>query len=245
MAAGRSALRLEIGYVAAMTAIALGVAIVTGHYAPVPPWPQLLGFTLAAGLLASRTIQLSSTVGSVSVAYIFVFAALLELGPIGALAAAAAAALGGTVFAPNRPIRRPLVVVSAVSNLALAATAAAWAYLRLHEACAEIGMNGGLLPAFVVIGVYYLVNSAGVCLLASVRSDRSAWRLWSDSISWTVLPFYFGGAAAMGMHLLALGVGPLVWAGLIPVVLLVHTGLELRARAVAAAKLAEERSSTP
>ncbi len=244
MATPKSAERTEYAYASAMGAAAIGAVILTACCARLPAWPELISFTLAAFLLGSRTLCITDTIGTVSVGFMFVFAALIELGPLGGVIAAVASALGGTLLVPDRTHRlRPLVVMAAVSNIALAAAAAGWAYLRLHEACAEMGLTGGVLPAFIVVGVYYMINSAGVCLMASPRVGQSAVRLWSDSLSWTVLPFYFGAGAVIGVHLVSNALGPIVWVALIPPVLLVHFGLVLRTRARVAAQLAQERAS--
>lgn len=233
---------LEYTYAAVIGVAAIAALVLTGLRSPVPPWHQLVAFAVAAFLLGSRTLRLSDTVGSVSVGFMFVFAALMELGPLGGAVVGAASALGGALLAPDLHYRqRPLVVVTAVSNIALAAAVSGWAYLSLHQACAEIGLTAGILPAFVVTGIYYLINSAGVCLMASPRAAQSAARLWSGSVAWTMLPFYFGGAAVVGVHLVSQALGPVVWLALIPVVLLVHFGLVLRTRARVAAQLAQER----
>jgi len=233
---------LEYAYAAVIGAAAIAALVLTGFRSPVPPWYQLVAFAIAGFLLGSRTLRLCNTIGSVSVGFMFVFAALMELGPLGGAVVGAASALGGSLLVPDIHYRqRPLVVIAAVSNITLAAAVAGWAYMGLHQSCVEIGLTGGILPAFVVVGIYYLINSAGVCLMASPRAAQSALRLWSDSVAWTMLPFYFGGGAVVGVHLVSQALGPAVWLALIPVVLLVHFALVVRTRARVAAKLAQER----
>jgi hypothetical protein len=233
----------EYAYAGAMGLAALAAVVLTVLHSPMPRWYELLAFAVAGFTLGSRTLRISDTVGSVSVGFMFVFAALVELGPLGGAITGAASALGGALLPPDLPYRqRPLVVIAAVCNITLAAAVSGWAYLRLQQASAEVGLTGGILPAFIVTGIYYVINSAGVSLMASPQAGRSAVYLWFDSLSWTVLPFYLGSAAVVAVHVLSDGLGPVLWLALIPVVLLVHFGLVLRTRARVAAQLAEERA---
>jgi hypothetical protein len=226
-----------------MGTVAAVVAGLTSCHAAMPPWYELAGFVFAACLLASRTIRLSETLGSVSVGFVFVFAALLELGPLGGAIVAAASAVSGTLLCSRKRRPRPVVVLAALANIVLAAGSAAWTYLWLDTACLEVGIATGLLPAFVAVGVYYMVNSLGVALMASTSGERSVLQVWSDNLSWTVLPFYVGGAVVMVVHLVGLGVGPWVWLALIPLVSLIHIGMELRTKAETAQPVEERQAA--
>ena len=180
-------------YAAASAALAAAVVGVSFAFGEFPEWYRVVGFTLAAGMLGTRTIKLSSTLGTVSVGFMFVFAALIELGPPAGLVAATASAFGGTMLCPlvcQRKRRPPaLVVVAAVGNVVVAAGAAGWAYLTLDAICTDMGLSMGIVPAFIAIGVYYVVNSIGVALMVSADGKRSLLDVWASNLSWTDVVF--------------------------------------------------------
>jgi hypothetical protein len=238
--------RLAAEHTISIGTLAAVVVVLTSWYGALPAWYELLVYSLAACALGTRTIRLSRTLGTVSVSFVFVFAALVELGPLAGVIAALASALGATlicplVCGPKKPISI-LVIGAAIGNVVLSAAAAGWAHTWIDRICVDAGIPLGVLPAFVVIGVYYMVNSMGVAVMASTTRDRTALQIWSDNLSWTVLPFYVGGAVVMAIHLVALAVGPIVWLALIPPVIVIHTAMALRAKAAAAA-LAERRAA--
>lgn len=246
MSPAARASRLAAEYTIAIGVVAAAVVVLTSWYGSLPTWYELAVYSLAACALGTRTIRLSRTLGTVSVSFIFVFAALVELGPLAGVIAALASAFGATIICPlicgpKKPVSI-LVVGAAVSNVVLAAAAAGWAYAWLDGICVEAGIALGVLPAFIVIGVYYMVNSMGVAIMASTTREKTALEIWSDNLSWTVLPFYVGGFAVVGVHLVALAVGPFVWLALIPPVVIIHTAMALRAKAVSAT-LAERRAA--
>ncbi len=231
--AGRAS-RLAAEYTIATGIIAVAVVALSSRYGSLPTWYELLGYSLAACALATRTIRLSRTLGTVSVSFVFVFAALVELGPLAGIIVGAASALGATLICPLvcGPRRRlsVLVIAAAVNNVVLSAAAAGWAYTWTERICVDAGLSLGILPAFIVIAVYYMINSMGVAVMASAYREKSTLQVWSENLSWTVLPFYVGGAVVVAIHLVALVVGPLVWMALIPPVVIIHTAMALRAK---------------
>jgi hypothetical protein len=237
----RAGPRRQAVYAMAMGAAAAVLAGVTAHYDPLPTWYELTGFVLAACLLACRTIRLSPTLGTVSVGFVFVFATLVELGPVAGIVAGAGSALTGTLLSVRQRRPRPVVVLAALSSIVLSAGVAGWAHAWLAAVCSDLGIGSGVLSVFVVIGVYYMVNSMGVALMASADGQKSVIQVWSDNLSWTVLPFYVGGVAVMVVHLVAAVIGPPVWLVLIPVTASVHVAMAIRARS-RADQPAEERT---
>lgn len=200
-----------------------------------PDWVELLGFAVAAFLLGSRTIRLSRMLGTCSVGFIFVFAAVVHLGPTAGVVAAIFAAIGGTFVAtgPGPLLRKPpaIVVLAAIANLTLAAAVAGAMHQALNAAYAELGISAGVLPIFLAIAAYYAVNSFGVALLGSTTTGQSPARLWAGSIAWTSVPYMVGGAAVAVVHFLALATSPLIWFALIPAAIIAHVAIDMRARA--------------
>jgi hypothetical protein len=234
--------RRQAFYAIGMGAGAALLAGITAQYGTLPPWHEVAGFALAAGLLASRTIRLSPTLGTVSVGFVFVFATLVELGPLPGIMAGAVAALSGTLLCPRQRRPRPVVVLAALSSIVLSAGLAGWGHRWLDAVCSDLGAASALLSVFIVIGVYYMVNSMGVALMASAGGEQSLGQVWCDNLSWTVLPFYVGGTAVTLVHLVAVVIGPYVWLVLIPATGLVHAAMAIRASR-RADRLAEERAS--
>ena len=213
-------------------AILAGLIFTTDEWAA---WYEIVGFSIAACLLGSRTISISRSMGTVSVGFIFVFATAVGLGPAEAIIAGAASVLGATVLSPlmSRPKRAPaaLVVITNVAIISLAAGVSGWCYGQLSGLYETIGISTGVLAAFIVIGIYYVINSMGMAVMASADGKRTVGAIWSENLYWTVLPYYVGGAAAVVVHALAAAVGPYVWLAIIPPTLLIHVGLDHRARA--------------
>ncbi|MGQ9730404.1 MAG: hypothetical protein ACUVX8_03950 [Candidatus Zipacnadales bacterium] len=225
----------RIVFVAVMGGVALLIGIMSLLSRTFPSLCGFLGFTFASGLLGTRTIRLSRSLGTISVGFLLVFATAIELGPLAGMVSGLAAALGGTVLCTflcgkgRRP--RALIVFGAMANIALAAGAAGWVFIGLERICADVGLPYDVLPAFTSMGIYYLVNSLGVAGLASLDGRRSVLAIWSDNLSWTVLPFYLGGAVVLLIHVLSVVAGPFVYVILIPTVSVIHLSLEYRAKA--------------
>ncbi|HJN15498.1 MAG TPA: hypothetical protein QGH10_08415 [Armatimonadota bacterium] len=106
----------------------------------------------------------------------------------------------------------------------------------------QVGLEVSVLPAFIAAGMYWALNSFGVALLGSTTAEKPTLRIWSDTIRWTVIPFYAGGAAVMVVHLIAAATGPFVWFALIPTACVLHVAMDFRAKA-RIAQLAEEKSA--
>jgi hypothetical protein len=241
----KRASRVAAEYTIAMGIVTIAVVGLTSWYGELPSWYDLIGYSLAACLLATRTIRLSETLGTVSISFIFVFAAIVELGPLGGVIAAAASGLGATLLCPRscrKNGRAPvLVIAAAVNNVVLAAAAAGWAYAWIDEVCLDAGISGGILPAFVVIGVYYMVNSLSFALIAAISEGRTPLQVWSDNLSWTVLPFYVGGAVVVVVHVLAVALSPLIWLAVIPPAIVIHLAMALRVKS-SSSEVAESRA---
>jgi hypothetical protein len=185
----KRASRIAAEYTIAMGIVTIAVVGLTSWYGELPSWYDLIGYSLAACLLATRTIRLSETLGTVSISFIFVFAAIVELGPLGGVIAGAASGLGATLLCPR--------------------------------SCRKNGR-------------------APVLVIAAISEGRTPLQVWSDNLSWTVLPFYVGGAVVVVVHVLAVALSPLIWLAVIPPAIVIHLAMALRVKS-SSAEVAESR----
>jgi diguanylate cyclase (GGDEF) domain/uncharacterized domain HDIG len=169
-----------------------------------------LGILSGSKKVVLLRLKQGSDVGSMSLSFVVIYAALLRLGPPAGVLVGILSTLSSCTY-PNRfPLYQTLfnVAVDIIQTLC-----AGWVFLKVNEGPLQAG--GGLfLPAIVASTlVFFLINTglvAAIITLADPDRKRTLWGVWQETFLWTA-PSYFLGAgfgyvaiALLRDHLLAL-----------------------------------------
>ena len=162
---------------------------------------------VALGLLAGRTkVRLmpraaAEDLGSLSLSFALIFAALLRLGPGAAMLVGGFSTLASCLY----PRRQPPHQIA--FNLGLSA------FATFATGLAFLALNGGLaphalFPLFLAVMasslLFFLLNTGAVATVIALCSGRPLLPLWFESFFWTA-PSYLAAASAGTLATLLLG----------------------------------------
>ncbi len=167
---------------------------------------ELAIFVVVSALAYGKKIRLmrqksDSDGGSMSLGFTITFAALLLLGPTGAVLAGFVGCLLSCLFPRRQPLHQMCF------NVAIT-VAVAWAAGGLF-----LRLNGGTLhlrplatfPAVAATSLaYFFANTYGVALVVALCSKQGALAVWRQSFMWTA-PSYFAGACISTLALMLCG----------------------------------------
>ena len=187
----------------AVACLAVKYAWATHFFADTERVVELSLFMIASAFAFHRKIPLmrkhtSNDHGSISIGFITIFAALFQLGPLGALFTGAIGALFGSLY----PIRCPRYQIAFnVSIIAVAAWATSFGFIAIQPLPIDQS-NWTLIEAvFVAATIYYLINSTGVATVIALSSAQSPLRLWQEKFVW-LAPGYFAASAISALAVL-------------------------------------------
>ena len=183
-------------------------------------WEGILFAVLAVVAYGKKIVlvHLSSEEDSVTVSFgcVITFAALLRLGPLGALVIAVAGCLFSCVY-PN--CQRGFQIAFNVAVAVLATWLAGLTFLYLNTGDLSL-YPAHTIPAVAVASVvYFLVNTGAMAVNNSLCTDQKILPLWREDFLWTA-PGYFVGAGVGTLAVVACGSGswlllvcvtPLAW----------------------------------
>jgi diguanylate cyclase (GGDEF)-like protein/putative nucleotidyltransferase with HDIG domain len=166
------------------------------------PWEFAVYLTLA--ILVSRTkirlLQRRSDEDSVtmSLSYVLTFAAMLRLGPAGAVLVGAVSSLAGCLYPTPQPAYQLFFNV-ALSLLETLTASLLFVSLNGHSL---ILRNPESYPAVAAASlVFFLVNTGGVAIVIGLCTQQNAARVWHKTFLWTA-PSFFAGACVSTLGLL-------------------------------------------
>ena len=209
----------------------LGLAALLGSVrAPFHDGAACVVYALLALLASSQRLRMHPNVGTMSLGFLFVFAALFQCGPTAGIAAAVLSALGNLLFAAAHERRQPpLTTLHALGMLSVAAGAAGAMFDGLAPlAPADRHLATLLLPAAAAVGVYYLATIAGVSAM-SLLAGYGLPRHWLREAAWMAPVYFAGGAAALAVGLAYRQFGPGVFVLGLPIFYVVQRSYALRA----------------
>jgi len=196
-------------WVGAICLLGLGAALVE-PLLPAPaergaPWE--LALFLALGVLAGRTkVRLmprreAEDIGSLSLSFALIFAALLRFGPGPAMLVGGLSTLSSCLY----PKRQPPHQIAFNLGLSAFATFAA-GRVFLWTSGGEFTTDRFPLFAAVMTSClsFFLINSLAVASAITLSTGKNMGRVWSGSFLWTA-PSYFAAAGAGTLAILLLG----------------------------------------
>ncbi len=157
-----------------------------------PVWIEPLHFFTYLGLilLASGmkvTIPRTDGNGTMSVNFVFILLAFMQLTLAEAMVAGCLSVLVQCLFKVRKGFR-PIQIAFNTANIAAAIFLASFTYQQLLHFHAPLGIALALASA-----VYFLANTAPVATILAWEQGRPVLSLWFDTFNW-YLPFYLFGA---------------------------------------------------
>jgi putative nucleotidyltransferase with HDIG domain len=187
-------------------------------------------YALFAFLASSQRLLMHPRVGTMSLGFLFVFAALFECGTAAGIAAAILGVVGGLVFTNAEGQRQRLTTTFyAAGTLTIAAWAAGTAFQGLAPANrGAAGLAQLLLPCGAAVTVYYAISVGGVVAISMIAGSGLP-RRWLIEAIWMAPVYYAGGAAALMLEVAYYQFGPAVLVLGLPIVYVMHRSYAVRA----------------
>jgi putative nucleotidyltransferase with HDIG domain len=206
--------------------VALALALRAPGCSDIAPVAVYVGL---AFLAASTRVQIHPDVATMSLGFLFVFAALFLCGPSAAIAAAVLNVFGGLCFRPSGGWRQGLAwTLYSAGTLACAA----WAAGTVHDALLPGGrtpdLDLSLIPATAAVTVYYLVTIVSVNLPPLVAGRGRPTAQWWSGLLWLAPVYYAGGAVALAIDVAYQKSGPAVFALCLPIGYVIHLLVKTR-----------------
>jgi len=178
------------------------VGLVTAASASAADVVAVALYAVLALLASSQRLRMHPTVGTMSLGFLFVFAAIFQCGTAAGIGVAAASAVGGLLFTGSGGRRQPVeTTLQAIGTLSVAAWAAGEAFARLGGMPPAPGRLSQLLwPAGAAVAVYQLMSVIGVTAVA-LAGGHGLPKRWLREAGWMTPVYFAGGAAALAVGL--------------------------------------------
>jgi len=172
-------------------ALALGAALLDWHSTNLL---QFLCYLVVAVLASTMKVRLPGMESTMSVHFIFVLLGVMELSLAQTLLIGCTAALVQSLW---RTERRPETIKVIFNVLSMSATAIWLTYKAYH--LAAVLLNNRMPPLLLVVSVaYFLTNTAPVAIVIALVEKKSPRTVWYETFFWS-FPYYFVGAAVVGV----------------------------------------------
>ncbi|HTM11440.1 MAG TPA: HD domain-containing phosphohydrolase [Bryobacteraceae bacterium] len=179
--------RVYIGFLALMSAIALGVAV-SGWESP--DLLKFAGFLVLATLSAGIHFDAPGISSGLSLNLLFVLFGIAELTPSETVVLAATVTLVQCFWNQKQPPGLQQIAFN-ISTITLAAAAATGIY---HSHWMLENQENAVIRLALATVAFFLMNTVPVALAVGIAEGFSAWAVWRESYLWS-LPYYLGGGA--------------------------------------------------
>jgi putative nucleotidyltransferase with HDIG domain len=201
-----------------------------------PPRDVTAGFLYAvfAFLASSQRLRMHPRVGTMSLGFLFVLAALFQCGTATGIGAAILGAAGGALLTNVEGKRQPLISTCyAAGTLAIAAWAGGGVLDELRPTGASLlDLARALLPCGAAVSVYYGVSVASVVGISYV-AGRGLPKRWLVEAAWMCPVYYAGGAAALVIGAAYHHFGPAIFVLGLPIIYVFQRSYAVRAEQAA------------
>jgi diguanylate cyclase (GGDEF)-like protein/putative nucleotidyltransferase with HDIG domain len=197
----------SLGRSARIYILAIDVAGIAAAIAAFRLWPGTIapGPTLAAALLAALAAPFTVPLpvfGTLSIAFTFVFAALLLLGTPAAAVGAAASGITASLLRRGRRLPLQRLIFNAAC-LTLTAVAAGGAYHAAGGTPGPIVLPGAAPAILISTLTFFLLNTFLVAVVIGLADGLPLLRVWRANLLWTG-PAYLAGAVLATALVIAL-----------------------------------------
>ena len=185
-------------------------------------------YLIAAILTSGLKIRLPGIFGTLSMNYIVIIAALLNINLAAAMIVAVISTLGQCIIhAVDKP--RWFQVLFSTAGVPVPVLAA-WFVLRLSVFSQYD--STGCIALLVASLVYFAVNTTIVAGIIGLTNGKSVFAIWQSSYLWTSLHYLVGGCIAEGVHLMDLHLGSSALAIAIPPLYLLYRSYSVYLRRI-------------
>lgn len=180
-----------VGLTAVIGATVLGTALLHFHANDLLKFGCYLSIAILASTMKVKLPGMESTM---SVHFLFVLLAVLELSLAETLVIGCAAALVQSVW---RTKHRPETVKVLFNVLSMTSPAIFLAYKTYHSS-ASFFRNSTPLLLLIAACTYFLANTVPVSIVIALSEKISLRKIWAETYFWS-LPYYLVGAAVVGL----------------------------------------------
>ncbi len=200
----KAKLYLIVVYLIGATALA---AAPFGPYRPTLSWNWELALFLTIAVFAyGKKITLmrhkyDANVGSMSLGFAIVFAALLRLGILPAMLVAVVGCLSSCVYPKRQPLYQLVfnVLLSGLETWLMGLM-----FLSLNGGTMHLSAQRAMGPVAATSLAYFLINTWTISVVIGLCSGQTALQVWRTNFMWTA-PSYFAGACISTLAALVCG----------------------------------------
>ncbi|HIE53058.1 MAG TPA: diguanylate cyclase [Armatimonadetes bacterium] len=177
----------------------LGILAAACQNEPFPLTVDLGIFLLLAVVTGTKRVHLTPKLGTMSVGFAVVLAALLHFGVAPGLVVAAVSAIAGTLISQRTGKLQPLHrILFAIGTIVIAAWGASEAFVWAGGKFGSASLSGLLTPLILATAAYYGINTFLVAMISGLTQHQNPLRVWQQDYLWTG-PGYFAGASAAAL----------------------------------------------
>lgn len=175
--------------------IAAGIFFTSLNYLVFPPsfHPELFFFLLIAAIAGIFKISLPYF-GTMSIAYIFVFATLLVYGVSESILASIVSAFTASLFNTKRK-NPPHRIFFNVSVTALTSAGAANIFILMNGTPGHIAIPKCLIPIILTTLSFYAINTFLVSAAISLSKSENIVTIWKENYLWAAINFFAAGSS--------------------------------------------------
>jgi diguanylate cyclase (GGDEF)-like protein/putative nucleotidyltransferase with HDIG domain len=188
-----------------------------------PDLVKLFLYLLAVVLTSGFKVWLPGVLSTLSMNYVFMIAALMDLNIGSAILVGIAGVLGQTFYKSRAGANWNQLLFN-LSTISLSIMVAAYCY-RLHL-LASVDPYG-IFSVVLSSASYFMVNTMIVSGIISLTSKKRVFPLWKESYLWTSPQYLVGGLIACGFHFLLQSIGWIGTLSTIPVMYLVYRSYKI------------------
>ena len=224
---------------------AAGTVLFLACRTPSPFTPVFLAYLLGAVASSGLKVRLPGVTGTLSVNFVFVLTAIIDL-PLSQTLLLGCCAAVAQSWIRSRGGTSLVQVAFNVGNMAISVLAGYRAFHSPFFAGALAHLPIQLLAA---TAAFYLVNTALVGGIISLAERKSFVRVWRASFGWVLVHYLVGAAIAAVLHVSVASIGWSSWLLILPVLYLIYRSYKLylhslqEATELARAKEAAEESN--
>ncbi len=208
------ATRIYVGLVISAGLINLGWAVLNWQSQSLANFSAYL---LASMLAATLKVKVPGVNGTMSVNFLFVFLAFLDLGFQETVLMSCAATLTQCFWKPRtRP--RPIQVAFSVAAMGVASAIAFGVY---HSEISRWLKNPNLILGLAASS-FFVANTAQVAIVIALAEKKALWKIWRECYFWSFPYYVLGGPAAALLSRMIRTYGWLSFLWIVPLTYLVY-----------------------
>jgi len=199
-------------------------AVAIGAWRPEPAdLPKLIPYLAAALLASALKVSLPGIISTLSMNYVVIIAALLDLHLAGGVIISVAGVVGQSFYKAKKRVQWRQLVFN-IAAIALSVLAAGYCKDHRFVAVLDRLAIGSILVASLV---YFAVNTLILSGIIGLTSSQPVLKVWRESYLWTFPQYLVGSIIAAGIHWAIHSIGLVGMAFTLPVIYLVYRSYDI------------------